>query len=204
MAYFKEILVVVAGYLVGCVCTGYYLVRLRTGADIRKSGTGSTGARNVSRTLGRWGYAVTLSADIFKGAVVVAGAQILQVEQWAVIASLLAAVIGHIWPMQLRFRGGKGVAVMLGAMLVYDYRILIVLVTVCAIFYLITKKYIISGMAGALALPVTAIILNYQMTEMIGIVLLVMIILVAHRRNISEVFKQPSAKVTELRARRNG
>lgn len=194
MEYGKEILVVVAGYLLGCVCTGYYLVRLRTGNDIRNSGSGSTGARNVSRTLGKSGYALTLAADIVKGVIAVGLAMLLNVERWAVVMTLLAVVIGHVWPIQLRFRGGKGVAVMLGALMVFDYRLLIVLVAVCAILYLFTRKYIISGMVGVFSLLAATVALKYPMTEMIGIVVLTMIILFAHRTNIYKVFRPRSTE----------
>ncbi|MCD6174503.1 MAG: glycerol-3-phosphate acyltransferase [Planctomycetes bacterium] len=189
MIYGKEILVVVAGYLLGCVCTGYYLVRLCTGNDVRNSGSGGTGARNVSRTLGKSGYAVTLAADIIKGVIAVGFALLLNIERWAVVVTFLAAVIGHIWPVQLRFRGGKGVAVMLGAMMVFDYRLLIVLVAVCALLYLFTRRYIISGAVGIFTLPATAVVLKYPMSEMIGMVVLILIILFAHRANIYEVFR---------------
>jgi glycerol-3-phosphate acyltransferase PlsY len=194
LEYGKEILVVVAGYLLGCVCAGYYLVRLRTGNDIRKSGSGSTGARNVSRTLGKSGYALTLAADIAKGVIAVGLAMLLNVERWAVVMTFLAVVIGHVWPIQLRFRGGKGVAVMLGALMVFDYRLLIVLVAVCALLYLFTRKYIISGMVGVFSLLAAAVALNYPMTEMIGIVVLTIIILFAHRTNMYKVFRPRSTE----------
>ena len=197
MVHGKEIFVIITGYCLGCICTGYYLVRFRTGNDIRNSGSGSTGARNVSRTLGKSGYAVTLALDILKGIIAVGLAVSLDVERWAVVAVFLAAVIGHIWPVQLRFRGGKGVAVMLGAMMVFDYRMLIVLVAVCALLYLCTKKYIISGALGLLTLPAAAVVLKYPMPEMMGMVLLTLMILFAHRENIYGVFRPQPSEITQ-------
>jgi len=63
---FKEIAVVLASYVLGCISTGYYLVRFRTGHDIRTLHSGSTGARNVGRVLGRTGFIVTLAGDLAK------------------------------------------------------------------------------------------------------------------------------------------
>ena len=184
----KEIFVIIAGYLIGCICTGYYLVRFRTGHDIRKCGSGSVGARNVSRTLGRSGYAITLALDIIRGLVAVGLAVLLSVDRWAVMITFLAVVCGHIWPIQLHFQGGKGVAITLGAMLIFDYRILVVLVASSAFLYLFTRRYIISGACGLLTMPLMAFILKYPTIEMIGVIMLVLIILYAHRKNIYDAF----------------
>ncbi len=198
MTYGREILVIGISYLLGCMSAGYYLVRLRTGRDIRQSGTGSTGARNVSRTLGKSGYAITLAADILKAVIAIKLAQILEVEPWAVMLSVLAVVAGHIWPLQLGFRGGKGVGTLMGALLVFDYRLLAVLLLVCALSFFTTRKYIISGMLAVLSLPVAAVVMKYPRPGMLGVVLLTMIILCAHRINIREVFQQGRRKANAI------
>jgi glycerol-3-phosphate acyltransferase PlsY len=206
MTYGKEILVIGISYLLGCISAGYYLVKLRTGKDIRQSGTGSTGARNVSRTLGKSGYAITLTADILKAVIAVSLAQKLAVEQWVVMLSILAVVAGHIWPLQLGFRGGKGVAVLMGTrggvptgpLLVFDYRLLAVLLLVCAASFFTTRKYIVSGMLAVLSLPVAAVVMEYSRPDMLGVVLLTMIILCAHRINIWEVFQQGRRKANAI------
>ncbi len=198
MTYGKEFLVIGISYLLGCISAGYYLVRLRTGKDIRQSGTGSTGARNVSRTLGKSGYAITLTADILKAAIAVALAQILEAEQWAVMLSILAVVAGHIWPLQLGFRGGKGVGTLMGALLVFKWQLLAVLLLVCALSYFTTRKYIVSGILAVVSLPVAAVIMEYSKPDMLGVVLLTMIILCAHRVNIWEVFQQSRRKTNAI------
>ncbi len=198
MTYGKEILVIGISYLLGCISAGYYLVRLRTGKDIRQSGTGSTGARNVSRTLGKSGYAITLTADILKAVIAVELARILAVEQWAVMLSVLAVVAGHIWPLQLGFRGGKGVGVLMGALLVFDYRLLAVLLLVCAVSFFASRKYIMSGMLAALSLPIAAAVLEYSMPDTLGVVLLTMIILFVHRTNIREAFQEGRRKASAI------
>ena len=204
MLYGKEIFVIIAGYLLGCICTGYYWVRFRTGNDIRSSGSGSAGARNVSRTLGKSGYAVTLTLDIVKGVIAVGLAVVLSVERWAVVMTFLAVACGHIWPVQLRFQGGKGVAVMLGAMMVFDYRALIILVTACGLLYLCTRKYIISGAVGLLTLPVSAIVLKFPMSEIAGMILLILIILFAHRANIYDVIQSYQSEAAQQAKEQGG
>jgi glycerol-3-phosphate acyltransferase PlsY len=66
-----QLIVIIIGYGLGCISTGYYLVRLRTGQDIRKLGSGSMGGRNVGRVLGRSGFALTMAGDTVKGIIAV-------------------------------------------------------------------------------------------------------------------------------------
>lgn len=189
MIYGREIAAVITGYLLGCICTGYYLVRSRTGTDIRISGSGSAGARNAGRILGKTGYAVTLAGDMAKGVLAVGTALLLGVERWAVVMTLLAVIVGHIWPVQLRFHGGKGAAVMLGALLMFDYRLLIVPLAVCALLYLCTRKYMLSTGVGVLLLPAAAVILQYPMLETAAMLALTLIIFFAHRKNLYEMIR---------------
>ena len=109
------------GFAFGSVPFGYLLVRLRTGGDVRHSGSGNIGATNVSRALGVGGGLVTLVLDAAKGAFGVAGAAyigvtVLRIEQAAwPAAGALGAVLGHCYTPWLGGRGGKGVATLLGA-----------------------------------------------------------------------------------------
>ena len=115
-----------AGYLLGCLTLGYYLVRWQTGQDIRQTGSGSVGAKNVGRVLGVGGFMLTVLADLAKGALAVwLVSHYLADERLAALA-MLAVVMGHIWPAQLGFHGGKGVATAFGAMLVYDPRMALI------------------------------------------------------------------------------
>jgi glycerol-3-phosphate acyltransferase PlsY len=107
-----------AAYLVGGVSPGYWLVRLRTGADLRTQGSGVTGATNAARLLGRGGFALVLALDAAKGALVCALARITGLTGGWEFAAAAAVVAGHVWPVQLGFRGGRGLGPLLGAWLV--------------------------------------------------------------------------------------
>jgi hypothetical protein len=111
-------------YAIGCFSSGYYLVRWRLSTDIRGRHSGSTGARNVGRELGRAGFALVFAADALKGAGVIwfARAVGLRTDWIPVLAPCVVA--GHIWPAQLGFRGGKGLVTALGAMIGLDWRFL--------------------------------------------------------------------------------
>jgi acyl phosphate:glycerol-3-phosphate acyltransferase len=107
---------VCTAYLLGCVNTGYYLVRLRTGADLRQLGSGTLGARNAGRALGTGGFVVVMAGDMLKGTAAVMLALLATGSTIAAGAALVAVVAGHMYPVQLRFHGGKGLATGAGAL----------------------------------------------------------------------------------------
>src|SRR5580693_6010407 len=101
--------VVLAAYVIGCFSTGYWLVRWKTGQDLRTLGTGSCGARNAGRALGSNGFALTLSGDLAKGGLAVWIAQTVTGNDFVALLSMMAVTAGHVWPAPLGFRGGKGI-----------------------------------------------------------------------------------------------
>jgi glycerol-3-phosphate acyltransferase PlsY len=112
---------IVAAYLVGSIPFGYLIVYARGGGDVRETGSGGTGATNVTRRAGKGAGVLTLALDAAKGALVALLARWLLtpdfgVNWWVAIASI-AVVVGHIFPVWLKFRGGKGVATGLGVFL---------------------------------------------------------------------------------------
>ena len=101
------ITLIAAAYALGCVSTGYYLGRLRGDPDIRLKGSGSTGARNSGRVLGRRAFVVVMAGDTAKGVVAVASALFLGMPQWVVLSVMIVVLAGHLWPAQLGFRVGR-------------------------------------------------------------------------------------------------
>jgi glycerol-3-phosphate acyltransferase PlsY len=117
----RPALVLIAAYLLGSIPFGYLIVRAKEGADVRESGSGGTGATNVSRRAGKLAGVVTLLLDAAKGALAVLLARWLLTDDfginWWVAAAAILAVIGHCFPVWLGFRGGKGVATGVGVFL---------------------------------------------------------------------------------------
>jgi acyl phosphate:glycerol-3-phosphate acyltransferase len=112
------LLALAIAYLLGSIPFGYLLVKWRTGADVRKAGSGNIGATNVLRTSGRTAGVITLVLDIAKGyaAVWIASRLTASNEFW-MSAAALAVMAGHAYPIFLRFRGGKAMATFVGAFL---------------------------------------------------------------------------------------
>ena len=115
---FMPILALVAAYLIGGIPFGYLVVKWKTGADVRSSGSGNIGATNVLRTTGRAAGIVTLLLDIAKGAFAVwlTGKMAGDNIHW-MSAAALAVMAGHAFPVFLKFKGGKAVASFIGAYL---------------------------------------------------------------------------------------
>ncbi len=108
---------VLAGYLVGSIPSAYLLVRKRSGLDIRQAGSGNVGSFNTFVvTNSVWAAVAVGVLDAMKGGVAVLGATILWHEFWPVAATLSGAILGHIFPFWLRFRGGRGLATACGGL----------------------------------------------------------------------------------------
>src|SRR5947209_17495647 len=116
--------IALGAYALGCFTTGYYLVRVRTGQDVRDFGSGNVGAKNVGRILGSWAFFATVIVDCAKGAFAVWAARHFTNDPILLCVAVLAVAIGHVWPVQLHFRGGKGIATSLAALLVYDFHLI--------------------------------------------------------------------------------
>jgi glycerol-3-phosphate acyltransferase PlsY len=131
-------------YAVGCLNASYYLLRWCDGRDIRDLGSGNAGARNAGRILGRRAFALVFVLDAAKGLLAVLAAQV-----WAPDAAplcTLAATLGHVFPAQLRWRGGKGVATAIGALAMLDIAVLAVVAAAFCVWRPILRRTVPAGM----------------------------------------------------------
>ena len=154
-----SLLAVLGGsYLLGCFLAAYYVTLWRRGVDIRASGSGNAGARNMARVYGLSDAALTLVLDAAKGAVAVWAGIFFVGPEWAGVAALFAAIVGHIWPVQLGFRGGKGAATGLGGVLFLDPLAALALLGVGAVCFATTRDFFKSGLiAIGAAAPMLAL-----------------------------------------------
>lgn len=188
----KEVMVILASYALGCFSTGYYLVRFTTGKDIRSSGSGAVGARNVGRELGAPGFLLTFLVDFAKGALVVWAARYFGLSSWGVVAAMNAVVIGHVWPLQLGFRGGKGIATTLGAIVVLDTQFTLLLLLLLVLTLAVVRQLTLIGIILVIVSPLLAAAIERLEWSVWGLTVLAVIVLIAHRRNIREIFRAKS------------
>jgi len=186
MPYGKETLVILAGYALGCFTSGYYLVRWRTGEDIRSLGSGSVGATNVSRVLGLPGFCLTVSCDFGKGMLAMWLAEYFRINPTATMLTMLAVTTGHVWPAQLWFRGGKGVATSLGALLMFSYFIVLTFTGLFLALYGVVRNFVLAGLLAFAITPLALFLLDFPLTSVFGLSALALVILIAHRKNIPD------------------
>ena len=181
-------------YMLGCFTSGYYLVRWMTGNDLRELGSGSVGARNVARVLGKTGFFATVLCDCGKGAFTVWAARHFTTDDRLVALAMLSVVVGHIWPAQLRFHGGKGMATSLGALVVYDWQLAFCFVILFLCLFAGLRKTTLPGLFALACLPIAAVLLDRGPTAAALLSLLAALVLVAHRKNLVEQFSQMAAR----------
>ncbi len=186
-------LLVFAGYLLGSIPFGYLLVRLRSGRDVRAIGSGNIGATNVVRAAG-WSTGVaTLILDLAKGvfAVWLAG-HFSDGNIRIMMFAGLAAILGHVFPVWLKFSGGKGVATALGVFLMISWTAVAAAVAVFAIVVLFWRYISLASVSAAAALPFLVYLLYAPghappTAVTAGTLLASVLIIVKHRKNIERL-----------------
>lgn len=179
---------IAGGYLLGSIPFGVILTRLFGAGDLRRIGSGSTGATNVLRT-GRKGLALaTVLLDGGKGAAAVLLARHFAPElgDGGAMAAGAAAMIGHCYPVWLKFRGGKGVATLLGLYLALAWPIAVVFAVVWLAVVAVSRISSLGGMTGVVSAPVAALALGYR-AYAAGLAGLAVIVLWRHRANIARL-----------------
>lgn len=179
---------VVAAYLIGAVPIGFLVARLFGVADIRHHGSGNIGMTNVLRTLGRGPAVVTLVGDVAKGfAAVAAASAIGRGDPRVAAAAAVAAVVGNCWSVFLGFRGGKGVATGLGALLNLvpwaTAPAALVWLAVVASFRYVS----LASITAALCVPVGAVLLGYPWASAVAALAVSVVVVVRHRDNIARL-----------------
>lgn len=180
-------LMILLAYLVGGISPGYLLVRVLLDTDLRTVGSGSLGATNVGRVLGKKGFYFTMVADILKGALMVWLARWLELPPGVVAAVAVVVITGHIWPLWHHFHGGKGIATGFGAFVTLDYKIALIGVVVLFVTYMVTRRFLLSWVATLVVLPLLAYTLDYAMTVVVSLMLAAAIIIFAHKENIRQL-----------------
>jgi glycerol-3-phosphate acyltransferase PlsY len=222
----RNMIVVIIAYLIGSIPFGYLIVRAREGADIRETGSGGTGATNVSRRAGKVAGVVTLVLDAMKGALTIAiarmilgvssisfgirrGGQIVELPfllgtqvgssahnvNWWIAAAAIAVIVGHIFPVWLGFRGGKGVATGVGVFLMLAP----LAVAVAAVVFLLIvwwTRYVSLGSIVAAATIPLFILLQSRFGQvpdaapvLTAAIAGAVLIIFAHRQNIGRLIQ---------------
>lgn len=190
--YWPLVVAAIAAYLIGNISPAILIGRAH-GLDIRKEGSGNAGTTNVLRVLGKKAAVATLIIDILKGTVAVVLAGVLLGQQAAMIC-VIAVMVGHVWPVFFRFKGGKGVATAFGALCGLNPLLGVSCLGVVAVVVLLTRRMSAGSIAGAILFPVLAYFLEPDFI-LLGSVLAV-IVLWKHRGNIGRLVRGEEPKLS--------
>ena len=181
------------GYLAGSIPFGILISKVLGLGDLRKVGSGNIGATNVLRTGNKLAAFLTLLFDFSKGLCAVLIARHFFGED-AVQVSAASALMGHCFPIWLRFRGGKGVATFLGATIALSFIIGIICCFVWLFVAVVRKMSSLASLTSSASAPIAAIFLNHPNTILL-LVLLMSIVFFRHKQNIDRIIKGVEPKI---------
>jgi len=190
-----RIIIPIVAYLLGSIPFGYLIVRGKSGADIRETGSGGTGATNVSRRAGKAAGILTLLLDAAKGSVAVLIAKAFGGDDWVIAAAAIAALVGHIFPVWLGFRGGKGVATGVGIFVVLAPVALLGAGVVFVAIVLLTRYVSLGSITAAVLIPVLVWVQSDSRTLLVAAIVGAALIVFAHRGNIQRLASGTESRI---------
>ena len=204
------ILSVVLGYLIGSFPTSFLMARALKGIDIRQVGSGNAGATNVLRSVGKIPALVTLLVDVFKGIFVVTVAanffypyiENLDYDFYRSFLGL-AAVCGHIWPVWLKFKGGKGVATTLGVAIGLAPIVLVPSLVIWLVIFFTTNYVSLASILALIAFPIIAIAFGQSLYLVLVSTLVCSISIFKHSENIRRLLKGQENKTILFKSKTN-
>ncbi len=179
-------LTLLLGYLTGSVPFAFLLAR-PAGVDLRVAGSGNVGAANVLRTAGARRAALVMILDVAKGVLAVAIAQFANAGSATIAATGAAAVLGHVYPVWLRFHGGKGVAVAVGVFAMLAPLATVIVIALFLLVVRVTRFISLGSVAATVALPPAAWLTGAPPIVVVTAMATASLIVFRHRGNISRL-----------------
>ncbi|MDQ1144268.1 glycerol-3-phosphate acyltransferase PlsY [Bacillus sp. SORGH_AS 510] len=177
-------------YFIGCIMFGYLVTKMIYHKDIRLHGSGNVGARNAGRLHGKKAFALIFLGDALKGVLVISLARYLEFSGPVQLLGLGMAIIGHLKPITLKFKGGKGISTFIGGMVMFEPLLIPVIIIGFIILYPLTKSFTFAGLGVFLLIPVFLVINHSDWISCVISGSLLVIILLAHAGNIKERLKK--------------
>jgi glycerol-3-phosphate acyltransferase PlsY len=208
----RALIAVLIGYLLGSIPFGYLIVRATANADVRETGSGGTGATNVTRRAGKSAGILTLVLDVLKGAAAVAIARKVlglpffaeaapEHYYWIMAGAGVAAIVGHCFPVWLKFRGGKGVATGVGVFLMLAPAAVAGVGLIFIVMVWLTRYVSLGSIIAAALLPVLILVLHSFIKPVSGFQEVLtaavagsLIIIFMHRANIARLINGTESK----------
>jgi glycerol-3-phosphate acyltransferase PlsY len=192
----KEVLLILLCYFIGSIPFSFIVARTLADVDVRSRGSGNVGATNVLRTSGKVAAVLAVAGDLLKGTLAAWLGLILGGPLLAAGCSL-AAVIGHCYPVFLKFRGGKAVATAGGVVLFLMPKICLILLCLFIIIIILTRYVSLASVIVAATLPILAILLNYPWQYSLLSLLMALLVIYRHRENIKRLRQGNEARIND-------
>lgn len=193
------VIAIIGAYLIGSIPTGYIVVKLFTGQDIREVGSGSTGATNVKRVMGKTWFFTVMLLDAFKGALPVILAKIFATSFISIglipVLCAVAVILGHSKSIFLKFSGGKSVASGVGTILALNWQVGLLVAAIWAIITYISRYVSLGSIIALLLSPVLMYLFKEPISYILYCVLGAVYIIYLHRSNILRLVNGSENKV---------
>ena len=194
-----NLLILFLGYLFGSFPSGYLAGRIAKGIDIRSLGSGSTGATNVLRHIGKRAAITVFLIDVFKGVLSISLAKYFLLNDSWQVAIGISALIGHIWPVWLNWKGGKAVATGLGIFLGLSWQVGVATLGVFILMITLFRIVSLASITAALSLPLLMFISfqnsNTSLPFLVISLLAMALVFWRHRENIIRLIKGKEPKI---------
>lgn len=188
----KFVILLLIAYMLGNISPSTILAKAK-GIDIKKAGSGNAGTTNALRVLGAKAAVITLVIDIGKGFLAVFIACMF-LNPMQVSFCALAVFLGHVWPLLLKFKGGKGVATAFGALLALNWQLALICLGIVVIVVLVTKMVSLGSVTAALAFPFLAYFMEKEFLP--AGICMALILIFKHRANIARILSGNESKLS--------
>ncbi|HEY4696262.1 MAG TPA: glycerol-3-phosphate 1-O-acyltransferase PlsY [Candidatus Hydromicrobium sp.] len=205
---FYKIIFVIAAYLFGSFPTAYVVYKIRKGDDIRKYGSGNVGGTNVTRTLGVSYGVITIIADIIKGFIPILALYFIYPQDLILLSIVSVAVIlGHDFPVYIKFKGGKGIAVSFGVIIGVsclpfinnpvwmEILPIFVILGTWAVIFSVFRIISLASLCAAVVTPISFYFTGYGWAIVIAAFLWSVLTFITHRENINRLIKKEEKKL---------
>jgi acyl phosphate:glycerol-3-phosphate acyltransferase len=173
---------------------GYLVIKALYHNDIRMQGSGNVGARNAGRVYGKKAFVITFLGDAVKGAFVILLARYLHFSETIQLIGLGIAILGHLLPITLKFKGGKGISAFIGGMVAFQPLLAVVIALSFLILYPLSKSFTLSGLGAFIVIPLFLLYKGYSGLSCCIASMIIIILLLAQLEDIIQRLKKPKNK----------
>ncbi|MFD2443621.1 glycerol-3-phosphate acyltransferase [Bacillus sp. CGMCC 1.16607] len=176
----------VLSYLIGTIMFGYIIIKFLYRKDIRLQGSGNVGARNAGRIFGKKAFVIIFLGDALKGSMVVLVAQYLQFSDSIQLLGLGIAILGHLWPITLNFKGGKGISAFIGGIIAFEPLSVPVILLSFLVLYPFVRSFTVAGLGAFVFIPILLLFRDYDGLSCFILIGILLVIILVHSENLFE------------------